>query len=293
MKAPTVISLALSFALLSGCGGGGGGGTGEVTVRVADAPVDAASQVVVQFDGIELRGPGLGTQTFSFEQPRRIDLLALSEGRSQALLEGVTLPAGRYTQLRLLVSAGQNASDSFIELEDGSVHPLYIPSGNESGLKLVGGFAVPAGGRADFTIDFDLRKSITYPAGLGGAYLLKPALRVVETAGAGAIAGTVAASLATAEGCDPAVYVYSGAGVSADDVGSATPPLSSALVGLDESTGTYGYRAALLPAGDYTAAFTCGAGADDPASDDDIAFTGTSSASVLAGRTATVGFSAD
>jgi hypothetical protein len=275
MSAPhKLIPLCLATAAaLSGCGGSDGGGTGSLTLRVTDAPVDSATRVVVEFSGVELIKSDEGPRrTFTFEAPRQIDLLNLTEGKTETLLDGVSLEAGRYEQLRLLVNAGQSGSDSFIELEDGSLHPLFIPSGNQTGLKLVSGFIVPAGGSADFTIDFDLRKSVTYPQGLDGSYILKPALRLVDNAQVGAISGTVATALATAADCSPAVYVYQGTDVTPDDVGSATAPLTSALVKLDEQSGEYRYRAAFLSPGDYTAAFTCQAGADDPEADDDIAF---------------------
>jgi len=38
-----------------------------------------------------------------------------------------------------------NAQGSYIVMKDDSIHNLYVPSGAQSGLKLVGGFTVPAG----------------------------------------------------------------------------------------------------------------------------------------------------
>ena len=78
------------------------------------------------------------------------------------------------------------------------------------------------------------------------------------------ISGTVANELATATGCSPAVYVYAGSNYLAGDEGSATAPLTSALVALDEVSGTYRYTAAFLPPGDYTVAYTCDAALDNP-----------------------------
>ena len=69
-----------------------------------------------------------------------------------------------------------------------------VPSGSQTGLKLVRGFTLLAGGSADFTIDFDLRKSVVDPKGGQGMHL-KPALRLIDNAQSGTITGTVAGEL--------------------------------------------------------------------------------------------------
>jgi hypothetical protein len=283
------LTLGLVFGLLTACGGGTAD-TGTMSLHLTDAPVDSASKVVVEFTGVELHPDGASTQRFDFDEPRQIDLLALTGGESTLLLDEVTLPAGRYGQLRLIVNADKEASDSYIELTDGSVHPLFIPSGNQSGLKLNKGFVVPADGHASFTIDFDLRKSVTKPNGLDGAYILRPTLRLVDDAHIGAIAGSVAAEIVTTDGCSPAVYIYAGADVEPGDVGSSTEPLSSAAVMLDEATGSFDFRAAFLLPGEYTVAFTCMAAADDPETVDEIEFSAPVTVTVAAGTTAKVDF---
>ena len=63
----------------------------------------------------------------------------------------------------------------------------------QSGLKLNRGFDVPAGGSADFTIDFDLHKSVHMTG--SGSYMLRPTLRMVDNIMVGSISGTVGASL--------------------------------------------------------------------------------------------------
>lgn len=264
-----------------------------MTVRLTDAPVDSAERVVVEFAGIELHQGGATPQRFIFDTPQQIDLLQLTGGENRILLDAVTIPAGRYQQLRLLANAGQDAKDSYIVVS-GNQHALYIPSSAQSGLKLVGGFTVPEGGSADFTIDFDLRKSVTKPGNSGDAYILRPTLRLVETNSAGAIEGVISASQAAAEGCipnsiDPVVYIYPGAGATPDDIGSTTEPLSSASATPNDQ-GDYVYHAAFLPAGDYTVAFTCMAAADDPATDDDIVFSTPINVAVTTGSASTVDF---
>jgi hypothetical protein len=286
---------ATGLVALTGCGGSSSDDstatTGTLGIAVTDAPVDSASRVIVQFDGIEIQPASGERLTFNFDTPRQIDLLALQGNNSEPLLDGEQVPAGQYEWMRVMVTGNRTSLESFIELEaDGGQHPLWIPSGSETGLKLVQGFIVPVGGSADFTIDFDLRKSITDPEAAGQPYILKPALRLVNNVEVGTLTGTVDTATASAETCSPAAYVYSGADVTPDDEGSATSPLTSALISMDEATGNYGFTVGFLSAGDYTVAWTCQADADDPATDDDILFEDFVNVSIVANETTDIAF---
>jgi hypothetical protein len=284
------------LAILAGCGGGGSGAAeqpqfGTVNLQITDSPVTSAKRVVVQFTGLEIKPVGAAApEVFDFA-PRQIDLLALDGGGSATLLSNELLPAGEYESIRLKVNAGRDGSDSFIELDDGTIHPLFIPSGNQTGLKLIRGFTIGAGSTSNFTIDFDLRKSVVNPPGLGEPYLLKPVLRLVNNLEVGTIDGTVAAGLIV-EGCAPAAYLYTGAAVVPDDLGSATPPLATTAVNLDTATGAYRFRLAFVPVGASTVAFTCGADDDVADVDDAIVFSPPLAATVVAGQTAVLEFPA-
>ena len=293
MNLKSIPIFALAALLLAACGGRDEPATGYLSLAVTDAPVDQASRVVVEFTGVEVKPSGGEAISFDFATPRRIDLLALQGGGSETILDGVLVPAGAYNWARLKVNAQEDAIlDSFIELTTGGQHELEVPSGAETGLKLVSGFVVPAGGAADYTIDFDLRKSVHEPMDAADSYKLRPTLRIVDNAQVGLIAGTVAAALIP-DGCTPAVYVFTGAGMTPDDVdGVALEPVTTATVAMNTGTGAYQYRAAFLTAGNYTAAFTCGAAADDPATDNALTFAPVHNASVIAGQTTTLDFAA-
>ncbi len=298
---------ALAFALLLiGCGkaddtvySGSDSGGGALTLRITDAPVDSAEHVYVRFHGLELQSAG-GTRTSLYycqdpadatrtvvstgacgtlAAPKQIDLLALTGGLADELLDGYVLPAGRYDWIRLLVDTA-GLRDSYIVAAGGTEYELTIPSGDETGLQLNRGIRVPAGGSADFTVDFDLRKSVHLTG--SGEYLLRPTLRLADNRLAGAIAGTVDAALVPA-GCTPAVYVFSGTGIAPDDIdGTPADPVTTAAVKLNNSNGEYRYKAAFLEAGDYTVAYTCQATADDPATDNTLTFAGTATVAVSA-----------
>jgi hypothetical protein len=291
----------LTVASCGGDGGSDGAGTGTLSLQITDGPVETAKHVYVQFSGLELHAAdGQRTTLYYCEDPadaaltvlstdacttppapKQIDLLAHSGGDAEVLLENFTLPSGHYNWIRLKVDAVAGTHDSYIVLLDDSEHELEIPSGAQTGLKLNRGFVVPAGGSADFTIDFDLRKSVHVTG--TGEYMLRPTLRLADNAIVGAIFGTVDAALVPV-GCTPAVYVYEGSGVTPDDIDTDvnTPdPVTTASVKQD-NMGVYRYKAAYLEAGSYTIAFTCDAAVDDLMADDTLTFSGTTTVSVTA-----------
>lgn len=289
MIANLIWTLLVSMILfaLAGCSGGSGGGApeqaGRLTLSVTDAPVDDASSVVVQFSGVAFKREGSAPELVQdlSPSPRQLDLLEYQEGRSALLLDGVALPAGRYEWLRLIVDTHANVRDSYLVLTTGEECELRVPSGAESGLKLNRGFTLDADGSAALTIDFDLRKSIHAPPGQRGfaesctqGYLMRPTLRIVDDANVGAIAGVIDSAL-VAENCLPKVYVFSGDSVTPDDIEESGPasdvdPLVVANVAVQNGATSYPYRAAFLPPGSYTVAFTCGD--DDPTEDDALTF---------------------
>lgn len=163
--------------------------TGLFTLGVTDAPVDSASEVNVQFSGVEIKPANGNAILYTFD-PRTIDLLSLQGGASELLLENIELEAGQYNWIRLQVNAERNTEDSYLVDENGNRTSLWVPSGSSSGLKLNNSFVVTSGGTSDFTIDFDLRKSITNPVGQSD-YILKPRLRIVDNSEVGEISGTV------------------------------------------------------------------------------------------------------
>ncbi len=295
------ISMALGVAACGG-GGGGSGDTGQLSLAVTDAPVDDASSVVVQFRGVAFKRAGAAPELVQnlAPSPRQLDLLQYQGGRAALLLDGATLPAGDYEWVRLIVDNETGVRDSYIVLRGGEECELRVPSGAESGLKLNRGFTLPADGSVALTIDFDLRKSIHAPPGQRGdagactqGYLMRPTLRIVDDADVGAIAGHVDAELVT-EGCLPKVYVFSGSGAAPDDIEEATgadaDPLVVAGVAVENGSTGYAYRAAFLPPGAYTVAFTCGD--DDATADDTLTFIGTQDMTVQANLISVADFAA-
>ncbi len=282
-----VLSLLSSLLLLIGCGGSSSGPnatTGKLSLGVTDAPVDNADAVVISFTGIELLDAQGGvSQSFDLQPPQAIDLLKLQGSNSQLLISDVDVPAGVYQEVRLSVESENSSCQnlvapfaSYITI-NGTQNPLVVPSGGSSGFKVKGPLTIATGGAASYVIDFDLRKSISQRGGTG-CFNLKPVLRVVDTSQIGSLVGTVDGDLLQDSSCTAdvqsgegaAVYLFAGAGVTPDDVDGTDPePLSSALlVAKNDQSGDFSYAVGFLTAGDYTAAFSCTAGADDPETND-------------------------
>jgi hypothetical protein len=264
----------------------------QMKLSVADAPpADNATHVVVVFTGVELTGNGGNPVTINFSAPKSIDLMTQSSTASAVLFDQ-PIPAGSYGQIRLMVMADGSANNSYIDFADGSRMGLRVPSGSETGFKLVSGFTVPSSGVVDYTIDFDLRKAITCPPGQAPACILKPVERLVDNTSVGNIQGQITSTLPS--GCTPGVYLYSGVVTKLEDMNSTAPstdsnqPLAS-KVPVATSAPPYYYQFTFLPPGTYTVAFTCEAALDNPdQADPAVILTTVATPAVTAGQTATV-----
>ena len=195
------VAAALGLALLVACGGSSSSGsTGAMNVHLVDGPISGYQEINVDIQSVEISGSNgwitLGTPN------RTLNLLNLTGGVSETLASGATLPAGHYQQMRLILGPG-----STVKLSDGTVQPLKVPSGMQSGIKLIVSFDVAAGTTSDVWIDFDAAHSIqVIQAGASGQYLLRPTIRAFDRTVTGSIHGTLTDG-ATAAGL-PGAMVY-------------------------------------------------------------------------------------
>ncbi|MEX0734882.1 MAG: DUF4382 domain-containing protein [Steroidobacteraceae bacterium] len=274
MNHPLLSGILLASLLsLTACGGSSGSSqdaaeAGRLSLRIGDAPVDGASEVVIVFTGIVLHTEG-STRTIEFPEPREIDLLAYQNGATVNLLEDLEVEAGEYQWLRLDVIAEMNRNDgSYILFENGEQYPLFIPSGSETGLKINRPFRVAAGSITRLVADFDLRKSIIAPPGLSPNYLLKPVLRLMDELEIGDIEGQVdLAALAAAQlgagaaDCAGGIYLFGGNGVTPDDAdgdaADGADPILHEPLEFDGLNAVVPYRFAFVEAGNYSVAATC------------------------------------
>ena len=290
-----IISILSLSMILTACGSDSTENGGSLNLNITDAPVDSAAKVVVSFSGVSIKPESGPAYDIDFVDDngsptiKTIDLLSQQGSNSEPLLVNEALEAGHYNWMRLKVKSSITSTDSYIELEDGSQHPLYVPSGNQTGLKLNQGFDITDGGSVSLTIDFDLRKSVLSPNNNSEAYKLKPTLRIVNNDNMGHISGIVGSVSLADAACtktDYSVYVFAGENIIADDIdGLDAEPVSTAL--LSES---FEYEVGFLDEGTYTIALTCQAEDDNIETDDAINFIGTSNVTVNAGTTTTYNF---
>jgi hypothetical protein len=125
----------------------------------------------------------------------RVNLLDLTNGTLTELGQ-TPLPAGKYTQLRLVLAdnSGADPLANSVVPTGGTEVALKTPSGQQSGVKANIDIDIAANQMADFVLDFDACKSVVV-AGNSGQYLLKPVIAVIPRAVSG-VAGSVDASLA-------------------------------------------------------------------------------------------------
>src|SRR5687767_9549291 len=130
---------------------------------------------------------------------KEFDLVLLRNGKTDLLAEA-ELPAGHYTQMRLVVSSGE------VTLTDGRVFPLKVPSGEQSGIKLHFEFDVVADQDLDLLLDVDLSRAFTpIPGGhiddvsTIRLFHFSPsiAMRLITLQGSGQIAGLVTDATST------------------------------------------------------------------------------------------------
>lgn len=171
--------------------------TGTVRMRLIDAPLAIeAVRVVVTEVSIHRSGGfgGANTETGSLSAtgfsrtgwevvnaaPTTYDLLTLRGGAFATLAEA-QVPAGAYTQIRLKIGPGSHV------IVDGLAYALEVPSGAQSGLKVIHPFTVPPEGLADLTLDFDAEKSVFQTA--DGRWHLRPTVTATSTTQSGGSTG--------------------------------------------------------------------------------------------------------
>lgn len=228
-----LMAASLMAGLMLGCSGSSNsGGSGAMNVHLVDGPIRGYQEINVHILSVEINGSQgwitLGTPD------KTLNLLRLTGGVSETLASGATLSAGHYQQMRLILGSGNT-----VKLSDGTVQPLKVPSGMQSGIKLVVSFDVAAGTTADVWIDFDAAHAIqVVQAGASGQYLLRPTVRAFDKTVTGSIHGTLSDGQ-TAVGL-PGAVVYA---ETLDGAGNATMARST----MTDATGAYTLD--LLPVG--------------------------------------------
>ena len=193
MRAISVWIPAAAVTAMAACGGSytnlpasptGAGAT--LHLRITDSPFTDAQALLVTFSEVTAHRTGGGFAALPFAEggtSRTCDLKKLVE--AEDLLGTGPLAAGRYTQVRLVVSGaalyfdnpseGTDACAPAIQPPAGRSEVVEIPSGE---VRLVRPFEVPESGATTMLIDFDGDRSVRMTG--NGRYLMTPVITVVS-----------------------------------------------------------------------------------------------------------------
>lgn len=180
-------ALCVCFSVLLVSCGGGETTPGAARFALTDAPACGFDEVNVSIERIRVNrnadasenSPGWTELRLS--PARRIDLLKLGNGVLEELGQ-LSLPAGRYAQLRLvLASGGSGAPAHSVVPSDGAEATLDLPADLGGGIRVAHQFAVDKDKVTDILFDFDACRSVV-AAGSSG-YQLKPVVKVVPRNG--------------------------------------------------------------------------------------------------------------
>ncbi|WP_300674990.1 DUF4382 domain-containing protein [Desulfoluna sp.] len=199
------ILAALALLAVAGCNSSSSSsssGAGDLNVSLTDAPASAYKAVYISVNQVEVKQSSNdddnGWQVVEIVN-ETINLLDLSGGILKDLGTR-NLPAATYNQLRLRLAIAPDAEKNILGTDhpfanyvidsNDDVHELKVPSGYQSGIKLVKQFTIEAAGLTKLIIDFNAMKSVV-EAGSSGKWLLKPVIQVIDTVTLAGVQGSV------------------------------------------------------------------------------------------------------
>ena len=167
------LPLATLAAVLLACSSSKG--PSQLQVNLVDAPNPDVDQIVVNITQVTAHSTSGGWMTIGpMVSPTSVNLLDLQA--SAMPLGLVNLPAGKITQVRLFVAPD---GDYVVPVGTTTHQPLVVPSGVQSGIKILGPWDVPTCSKLSITLDFDGKNSIEYHQA-DGTWILRPVIRAKD-----------------------------------------------------------------------------------------------------------------
>jgi len=187
--------------LLASCGSGGSSvdGQGTLSTSLTDSSSEDYKAVYVTIDRVDVNLEDNDSWETVATPGGTYNLLELVNGVVENLGE-VVLDSGHYTQMRLIIGETPDQSlnifdqqhdyANYIIDQDDVAHELTVPSGSQTGLKIVNGFDINDNQKTELILDFDALRSVV-KAGSSGKYLLKPTIKVLTTNDYAIVGGTI------------------------------------------------------------------------------------------------------
>ncbi len=187
-----------ALALIAGaCSSSSNSGpsTGSFSVVLTDATNPLVGSATVYTHGIYLIGgsDSSGQHVTITTTPASYDLLSLQNGVTAALGTS-TIPVGTYSQMRLIVDSARVTLASGYHFSDNTTTRLLtVPSGMQTGIKVVFDSVFVSPGQTILVVDFDVSRNFVFtgPPTAPIGVLFKPVLHATVQNVAASIAGTV------------------------------------------------------------------------------------------------------
>lgn len=182
-------SLILVLGIIFGCSDKtlteNGSNTGRLVITAFDAPPpEGIEHLFLNVVEVSAHHEDQGWLTLN-NVDTTIDFLELINGVTVVLVDD-TVPSGYYSQLRLVLS------DTNQIVVNDITHPLTVPSGTQTGVKLNLDFEINNDEFVNLYIDFDVSKSVVVA---NESFKLKPTYRVFKEDISGTISGNVTDTL--------------------------------------------------------------------------------------------------
>ena len=190
-----ILVLFLTTTFLFACSGGGGSSgveTGTVSVALTDSACSTYKAIYVTIDEVQVNkndgssNGNSGWQTVATPM-KTYNLYSLVNGVTEVLGEE-DLAEGTYHQIRLIIGKQAESENNingdphpaanYVLFNDNTYESLKIPSGFQTGVKIVHNFEVAADSYVELVLDFVACKSVVETG--GGKYILKPTIKVIE-----------------------------------------------------------------------------------------------------------------